>query len=235
MKVTESTSERNKDNHHHVSSSPFCGPNSNGLAGTTLQSKLVHQGKVRRRRRVDSSGKSVFRNVLVNFNPNVLVRKASALDQCEQLIEDASPTIVEVCLAVVQIRKQKLFWPRYETIEAYFADCWHLQEEQVQHLLAAAEVVELLSPIGEIAVPCNDEEVERLIGFRSSPESRQRNVSAPARIASIVLPTGIDAPVPTLAEFIVLVETAVSTGQPKQEILRLLSSLRLRLRFCGMR
>lgn len=208
----------------------------------TESAKSPPQPVPRRRNKAGRGMKARLSNVYkganatgpVNFNPNVLVRKASALGQCEELIENASPTIIEVCLAIAQIRKQKLFWPAYETIEAYFRDCWHLQVQHIQRVLAVVEVVENLSPIGEIVVPGSKEEVEELLGFRSQPKPRKRQRNAPSSQSSEDHLQNAEAPWLPLGKFVEKIVEAVQAGQPEHQILRLLQQLKLRLMFSGL-
>lgn len=96
------------------------------------------------------------------------------LTELEAIVEQGLQTFVEVGLALLAIRDERLYRQTHGTFVDYLAERWQMSESQGYRLIDAGRVAELISPIGEIAneaqarelVPLLDDEAELLDTWR---------------------------------------------------------------------
>jgi hypothetical protein len=75
---------------------------------------------------------------------------------------------IEVGTALAEIRDDGLYQRRsYPTFERYCEECWGLSRAQAYRMIQAAEVVDVLSPIGDI--PATEGVARELAPLRSEP------------------------------------------------------------------
>lgn len=72
------------------------------------------------------------------------------LARCESVIEAGLKTFVEVGLALLAIRDQRLYREWYGTFEDYCRERWDMGRAHAYRLMDAADVVQNLSPIGDM-------------------------------------------------------------------------------------
>jgi len=84
----------------------------------------------------------------------------------ETVIENHWQTFLEVGCALARIRDQKLYRANNDTFEEYCLAKWHYARSHAYRLIGAAEMVKLLSPIGDIPAPTHEAQVRPLIGLR---------------------------------------------------------------------
>lgn len=75
---------------------------------------------------------------------------ADQLVEHEAVIERGLGSFLEVGAALIAIRDGKLYRATHSTFEAYCTDRWQLARNQAYRLIDAAQVVQALSPIGDI-------------------------------------------------------------------------------------
>lgn len=81
---------------------------------------------------------------------NKLISAELELARCEDVIRKGLETFVEVGNALLTIREGKLYQAKYETFEAYCRGQWNMVRRQANRLIAAAETVNNLGPMGPI-------------------------------------------------------------------------------------
>lgn len=72
------------------------------------------------------------------------------LEQCESVIEQGLKTFVDVGNALLKIRDGKLYRIDFGTFEDYCKERWNMQRAHAYRLIDAANVVNILSPTGDI-------------------------------------------------------------------------------------
>jgi hypothetical protein len=72
----------------------------------------------------------------------------SRLSQCEVVIEKGMNTFVEVGLALLEIRDDRLYKEQYSTFEEYLERRWGMSRSYAHRLIDAAQVASNLLPIG---------------------------------------------------------------------------------------
>jgi hypothetical protein len=92
------------------------------------------------------------------------------LEENEAIIARAWPTFLEIGQALKQIQDAKLYRGHFSAFEVYCRQKWRYQRRYVDRLIAAAEVVSYLRPIGLI-LPQNESQVRPLVGL--TPEQAQ--------------------------------------------------------------
>jgi hypothetical protein len=91
--------------------------------------------------------------------------------ECEAVVRRGWQTFLEVGKALARIRDQKLYRAEYDTFEAYCRCEWQYAKSHAYRLIAAAEVLMILSPNGDIPVPTHEAQVRPLLGL--PPEHAQ--------------------------------------------------------------
>lgn len=74
----------------------------------------------------------------------------SRLTVCEEVIAQGLHTFVDVGNALLEIRDNRLYRDEYSTFEDYCKERWGMVRQQANRLIAAAETVSNLEPIGSI-------------------------------------------------------------------------------------
>jgi hypothetical protein len=85
---------------------------------------------------------------------------------CEEVIAKGWDTFVDVGRALARIRDKRLYRADFDTFDAYCRQKWHYGKSQAYRLIGAAEVIQHLSPIGDIPLPRSESQVRPLIGLR---------------------------------------------------------------------
>lgn len=82
------------------------------------------------------------------------------LERCENIIRSGIKNFFEVGYALMRIRELKLYLLSHPTFEAYIEDRWDYSRQYGHRLIAAAETIDNLSPIGR--APENERQVRLL-------------------------------------------------------------------------
>lgn len=72
------------------------------------------------------------------------------LTKCEIVIENGLRTFVDVGTALLEIRDERLYRKDFETFEDYCRGRWNMVRQHANRLIAAAETIGYLEPIGSI-------------------------------------------------------------------------------------
>lgn len=76
--------------------------------------------------------------------------EVGTLQECETVIQQGLSSFVEVGKSLMKIRDARLYRNTHDTFEAYCEEKWSLAKSQVYRLIDSAQVVRILSPIGEL-------------------------------------------------------------------------------------
>lgn len=87
------------------------------------------------------------------------------LAELEAVIETGLQTFYEVGNALAAIREARLYRADYATFEDYCRERWQMSRAYAYRMIGAAEVVENLSPIGDIVPPVNESQARPLTGL----------------------------------------------------------------------
>jgi hypothetical protein len=101
-------------------------------------------------------------NLLNNILSADEIRELAAV---ERVIEKGWETFVDVGRALQRIRDGKLYRASHKTFESYCKTRWQYGKSQAYRLIGAAQVVQILSPIGDIPAPTHEAQVRPLIGM----------------------------------------------------------------------
>lgn len=69
----------------------------------------------------------------------------AGLAECEAVIQRSMDAFLDAGRALIRIRDQRLYKPRYQTFERYCQKRWNFSRQRSQQLMAAAEVIEIVS------------------------------------------------------------------------------------------
>lgn len=69
----------------------------------------------------------------------------AGLAECEAVIQRSMDAFLDAGRALIRIRDQRLYKPRYQTFERYCIKRWNFSRQRSQQLMAAAEVIEIVS------------------------------------------------------------------------------------------
>ena len=92
-------------------------------------------------------------------------QEQEALARCEAVIRRGWESFIEVGVALAQIRDQRLYRAQHQTFEHYCREKWDYRKSHAYRLIAAAEVVKCLSPVGDIPQPTHERQVRPLFGL----------------------------------------------------------------------
>lgn len=92
-----------------------------------------------------------------------IVADQPSLAECEAIIERGMATFIEVGNALLTIRDSRLYKGTHGTFEDYCRERWAFSRSRAYRLIAAAEVVGILSPIGD--TPATESVVRTLVGL----------------------------------------------------------------------
>ena len=84
------------------------------------------------------------------------------LTALEEVVEEGLGTFVQVGLALKSIRDKRLYQDQDETFEGYCRKRFDLSRPHAYRLIDAANVVEVVSPIGDIDPPQNEAQAREL-------------------------------------------------------------------------
>ena len=84
-----------------------------------------------------------------------------SLAKCEKVIQKNLAAFVEVGQALFGIREDRLYRDAHKTFEEYCRDRWDIGKSQAYRLIASAEAVANLSPIGDV-LPANEAQARPL-------------------------------------------------------------------------
>lgn len=101
--------------------------------------------------------------------------KTDRLTRCEETIERGTKWFYEVGAALAEIRDDKLYRRDYKTFEEYCSSRWSMSRPQAYRLIDASNVVNNLSPMGDIFA--NERQVRPLVAL---PPEKQREAYATA-------------------------------------------------------
>ncbi|MBE9164542.1 hypothetical protein [Tychonema sp. LEGE 06208] len=95
------------------------------------------------------------------------VTERARLKELESIVEQGLQTFYEVGKALDEIREQKLYREAHKSFETYCRDKWGIARQTAHRFIAAAQVIENLTPIG-VKIPTKENQVRPLAGL--SPE-----------------------------------------------------------------
>ncbi len=95
------------------------------------------------------------------------VTERARLQELESIVEHGLQTFYEVGKALDEIREQKLYRETHKSFETYCRDKWAIARQTAHRFIAAAQVIENLTPIG-LKIPTKENQVRPLAGL--SPE-----------------------------------------------------------------
>jgi len=90
------------------------------------------------------------------------------LEKCEQIISKGWDTFIAVGQALTHIRDNRLYRADFRTFEGYCLSKWHYRKAHTYRLIGAAQVMQILSPIGDIPLPRNEAQVRPMLGLKPS-------------------------------------------------------------------
>lgn len=97
-------------------------------------------------------------------------KEATALAQCEEVIERGLDSFIEVGNALLQIRDERLYKSDYDDFETYCRERWDMSKRHVNRLIESAEVMQNLGPIG---LTPSSESVARPLAALPAPVQRK--------------------------------------------------------------
>lgn len=97
------------------------------------------------------------------------IRPLRTLAENEALIERGILAYAEAGTALADIRDRRLYRDGHGTFEAYCRERWGLSRKRAYDLTAAAEVVGVLSPMGDTP-PRSERAARELVPLRDDPE-----------------------------------------------------------------
>lgn len=91
------------------------------------------------------------------------------LAACEARIERGLATFLDTGQALLEVRDSRLYRATHRTFEDYCLERWGQTPQHVNRLVAAAEVVTVLEPVGSIPAPSSERVARELAPLRSDP------------------------------------------------------------------
>ena len=92
------------------------------------------------------------------------VAERTRLQELESIVEHGLQTFYEVGKALDEIREHKLYRETHKTFESYCLDNWGIGRRTADRFIAAAQVIEILRPIG-LKIPTKENQVRPLTGL----------------------------------------------------------------------
>lgn len=123
-------------------------------------------------------GASVFGSGERQEELGLTFEEQTRLAECETVIEKGLKTFVEVGNALLEIRDSKLYRQEFGTFEEYCRERWRMSIAQGKRLIAAAEVVQNLAPIG--AIPTHESQVRPLAGLEPEQQREAWRIASEA-------------------------------------------------------
>jgi hypothetical protein len=72
----------------------------------------------------------------------------STLEQCERVIAEGIHTFIEVGLALLTVRKDKLYRQKYRSFEQYCRNRWNMSKTHANRMITASTVATQMTPMG---------------------------------------------------------------------------------------
>lgn len=111
-------------------------------------------------------------------------KQLARLAKCEAVIERSLQTFVGVGEALREIRESTLYVQHYSSFEDYCQRRWGFVRRQADRLIAAAEVAELVRPIGLTSFPANEWLARELVPLKADPDRLRATVEALGTLAA---------------------------------------------------
>jgi hypothetical protein len=116
-------------------------------------------------------------------------REVARLAELEGVIERGLQTFIEVGRALLEIRDSRLYRENYSTFEAYCRERWGMSRAHAYRQIEAAQVAEMMSPIGDIP---NEAQARALAPLKDDEETlikvwRLANVETGGNVTAAVL------------------------------------------------
>ena len=92
------------------------------------------------------------------------ITERARLQELESIVEHGLQTFYKVGKALEEIREKKLYRESQKTFEAYCQDKWGIARRTADRFIAAAQVIENLTPMG-VKIPANERQVRPLAGL----------------------------------------------------------------------
>lgn len=99
---------------------------------------------------------------------DLTVAEADRLGELEAVVERGRRAFVEVGAALAEIRDSRLYRATHATFDDYCRERWSISRSRGYRLIDAAEVAELMSPIGDI--PSSESVARELAPLKDDPE-----------------------------------------------------------------
>ncbi|MEG4323096.1 MULTISPECIES: hypothetical protein [unclassified Microcoleus] len=115
------------------------------------------------------------------------VSERARLQELESIVEHGLQTFYEVGKALDEIREQKLYRETHKSFETYCRDKWGIARQTANRFIAAAQVIENLTPIG-VKIPTKENQVRPLAGL--SPELQLEIWQEALELSPNGMPTG---------------------------------------------
>ncbi|TWH20944.1 hypothetical protein [Prauserella rugosa] len=97
------------------------------------------------------------------------VAEADQLADLEAVIAQGLQTFVRVGQALLTIRDNRLYRKTHETFEEYCRERWEMTKDSANRVIRAAEVVEVMSPIG--LTPATESQARELAPLKDDPDA----------------------------------------------------------------
>lgn len=114
-----------------------------------------------------SPAKCVQNSVLPEVLEPLSSTEQRDFERIESVIAAKLAAFFEVGFALMQIKQRRLYRAEFQTFEEYCRKRWEFNRAHAYRLIAAAEVYETLSPMGDIPLPQNERQVRALEGLPS--------------------------------------------------------------------
>ena len=115
------------------------------------------------------------------------ITERARLQELESIVEHGLQTFYKVGKALEEIREKKLYRESQKTFEAYCQDKWGIARRTADRFIAAAQVIENLTPMG-VKIPANERQVRPLAGL--SPELQLEIWQEALELSPNGMPTG---------------------------------------------
>lgn len=92
------------------------------------------------------------------------VTERARLQELESIVEHGLQTFYEVGKALDEIREQRLYRETHKSFETYCRDKWGIARQTAHRFIAAAQVIENLTPIN-VKIPTKENQVRPLAGL----------------------------------------------------------------------
>ena len=140
---------------------PAEGPRNHENPGV-FQGKIVHKPKDKPAPLSHGSNILPFRDAFL-LSPS----EQKQFSEYEAIVSKGWPEFLKVGQALMAIRAKRLYRAGHDTFDSYCKDKWQYGKSQVYRFIGAAQVMDDLSPIGDMQMPNNESQVRPLLGLRA--------------------------------------------------------------------